>query len=73
VPPAADAAAPCLHGAEVPYPYGGKPRVIMADLDSQALQARGVGSFDSLNPFCAPQRYITGGQGASVTRSQVAF
>src|SRR6202453_2536359 len=31
-----------VHGAEVPYPYGGKPRVIMADLDSQALQARGV-------------------------------
>ena len=22
-----------VHGAEVPYPYGGKPRVIMADLD----------------------------------------
>src|ERR1700722_10973291 len=31
-----------VHGAEVPYPYGGKPRVIMADLDSQALQARGL-------------------------------
>jgi len=29
-----------VHGAEVPYPYGGKPRVIMADLDMQALQAR---------------------------------
>jgi multidrug efflux pump subunit AcrB len=31
-----------VHGAEVPYPYGGKPRVIMADLDQQALQARGM-------------------------------
>src|SRR6202790_3158064 len=31
-----------VHGAEVPYPYGGKPRVIMADLDQQALQARGL-------------------------------
>jgi multidrug efflux pump subunit AcrB len=31
-----------VHGAEVPYPYGGKPRVIMADLDSDALQARGL-------------------------------
>ncbi len=31
-----------VHGAEVPYPYGGKPRVIMADLDSQAMQARGL-------------------------------
>ena len=25
-----------VHGAEVPQPYGGKPRVIMADLDAQA-------------------------------------
>src|SRR6266436_9342783 len=35
-----------VHGAEVPYPYGGKPRVIMADLDSQALQARGLSATD---------------------------
>ena len=27
-----------VHGAEVPYPYGGKPRVMMADLDQRALQ-----------------------------------
>ena len=26
-----------VHGAEVPYPYGGKPRVIMVDLDPHAL------------------------------------
>ncbi len=35
-----------VHGAEVPYPYGGKPRVIMADLDPQALQARGLSPSD---------------------------
>src|ERR1700742_175921 len=35
-----------VHGAEVPYPYGGKPRVIMADLDSRALQARGLSPTD---------------------------
>ena len=35
-----------VHGAEVPYPYGGKPRVIMADLDTQALQARGLSPVD---------------------------
>src|ERR1700722_3782716 len=35
-----------VHGAEVPYPYGGKPRVIMADLDQQALQARGLSASD---------------------------
>ena len=31
-----------VQGAEVPYPYGGKPRVIMADLDQDALTARGL-------------------------------
>jgi multidrug efflux pump subunit AcrB len=38
-----------VHGAEVPYPYGGKPRVIMADLDSQALQSRGLTAADVSN------------------------
>jgi multidrug efflux pump subunit AcrB len=38
-----------VHGAEVPYPYGGKPRVIMADLDSQALTARGLTPQDVSN------------------------
>jgi multidrug efflux pump subunit AcrB len=31
-----------VRGASVPYPYGGKPRVIMVDLDAEALQARGL-------------------------------
>src|ERR1700749_4272675 len=31
-----------VHGAEVPYPYGGKTRVIMADRDERALQSRGL-------------------------------
>ena len=35
-----------VHGAEVPYPYGGKPRVIMADLDSRALEARRLSPSD---------------------------
>src|SRR6201996_6955943 len=35
-----------VHGAEVPYPYGGKPRVIMADLDPKALEARGLSPAD---------------------------
>ena len=35
-----------VHGAEVPYPYGGKPRVIMADLDQQALKSRGLSPSD---------------------------
>src|ERR1700759_373219 len=35
-----------VHGAEVPYPYGGKPRVIMVDLNQQALAARGLSASD---------------------------
>src|SRR6202521_800554 len=35
-----------VHGAEVPSPYGGKPRVIMADLNPQALQSRGISLSD---------------------------
>jgi multidrug efflux pump subunit AcrB len=35
-----------VQGASIPYPYGGKPRVIMVDLDQQALQSRGLSSSD---------------------------
>jgi multidrug efflux pump subunit AcrB len=35
-----------VHGADVPYPYGGKPRVIMADLDQHALEVRGLAPQD---------------------------
>jgi multidrug efflux pump subunit AcrB len=35
-----------VNGASVPYPYGGKPRVIMVDLNQPALQARGLSPFD---------------------------
>lgn len=38
-----------VHGATVPYPYGGKPRVIMADIDPQALSARGLSPSDVAN------------------------
>jgi len=31
-----------VRGAQVPTPYGGKPRVIMVDLDQDALQSRGL-------------------------------
>src|SRR5271154_5079076 len=35
-----------VQGAQVPYPYGGKPRVIMVDLNQQALQSRGLSPAD---------------------------
>src|SRR6185437_8909891 len=38
-----------VHGAEVPQPYGGKPREVMVDLDQRALQARGLSPTDVAN------------------------
>ena len=35
-----------VQGASVPYPYGGKPRVIMVDLNKSALQSRGLSPED---------------------------
>jgi multidrug efflux pump subunit AcrB len=50
-----------VHGAEVPYPYGGKPRVIMADLDQQALQARGLTPADVSNALQSQNVILPGG------------
>ena len=38
-----------VHGAEVPYPYGGKPRVIMVDLDQRTLESRHMSASDVSN------------------------
>jgi multidrug efflux pump subunit AcrB len=38
-----------VRGAAVPSPYGGKPRVIMVDLDPEALQAKGLTPMDVAN------------------------
>ena len=35
-----------VRGASIPYPYGGKPRIIMADIDQQALEALGLSPSD---------------------------
>ncbi|MGD0623851.1 MAG: efflux RND transporter permease subunit [Thermodesulfobacteriota bacterium] len=35
-----------VHGAQVVYPYGGKPRVIMADIDQRAMESRGLSPSD---------------------------
>jgi len=38
-----------VQGAATPYPYGGKPRLISVDLDSQALQSKGLSPVDIVN------------------------
>jgi multidrug efflux pump subunit AcrB len=45
-------------GAAIPYPYGGKARQIQIDLDSAAMQARGLSGQDVANALAA-QNLIT--------------
>jgi multidrug efflux pump subunit AcrB len=45
-------------GAAVPYPYGGKPRQIMIDLNPQLLQSKGLSPSDIVNAFSA-QNLVT--------------
>ena len=42
-----------VEGAQTPYPYGGKQRQIMVDLDLAALQARGLSPVDVVNAINA--------------------
>ncbi len=46
-----------VRGASVPYPYGGKPRVIMVSLNQEALQARGL-TPDDVSQALASQNVI---------------
>ncbi|HEY2754176.1 MAG TPA: efflux RND transporter permease subunit [Pseudolabrys sp.] len=45
-------------GAAIPYPYGGKSRQVQIDLDSTAMQARGLSGQDVANALAA-QNLIT--------------
>jgi multidrug efflux pump subunit AcrB len=45
-------------GAAIPYPYGGKSREVQLDLDSEAMQARGLSGQDVANAL-ANQNLIT--------------
>ncbi len=45
-------------GAAIPYPYGGKQRQVQIDLDSSAMQARGLSGQDVANAL-ANQNLIT--------------
>jgi CzcA family heavy metal efflux pump len=42
-----------VQGAALPYPYGGKQRLISVDLDSQALQSKGLSPVDIVNAINA--------------------
>ena len=38
-----------VHGAGIPYPYGGKQRQVQVDLNPRALQAKGLSPSDVVN------------------------
>src|SRR6201989_2623887 len=48
-------------GAAVPYPYGGKQRVVSIDLNSQELQARGLAPTDVINAISAQNVILPSG------------
>src|SRR5882757_4237978 len=50
-----------VQGAAVPLPFGGKVRQIMVDIDSRAMQARGLSPLDVVNAVNAQNLILPGG------------
>jgi CzcA family heavy metal efflux pump len=50
-----------VKGAAIPYPYGGKSRVVAVDLDTQALQAHGLTPVDVVNAVDAQNLILPSG------------
>jgi multidrug efflux pump subunit AcrB len=48
-------------GAAIPYPYGGKQRQVQVDLDSAALQAKGLSPMDVVNAISAQNLILPSG------------
>jgi CzcA family heavy metal efflux pump len=57
-----------VQGAQVPLPYGGKPRQIMVDLDQQALLAKGLSASDVTNAVNAQNLILPSGSAKMGTR-----
>ncbi len=50
-----------IPGAAIPYPYGGKLRQIQVDLDTNALQAKGLSPSDVVNAISAQNLILPSG------------
>jgi multidrug efflux pump subunit AcrB len=50
-----------VQGAQIPYPYGGRIRQIMVDLDPDALQAKGISPFDVVSAINAQNLLLPAG------------
>ncbi|HEY4316876.1 MAG TPA: efflux RND transporter permease subunit, partial [Herbaspirillum sp.] len=50
-----------IPGVAIPFPYGGKTRVVSVDLDMSALQARGLSPVDAVNAINAQNLILPSG------------
>jgi multidrug efflux pump subunit AcrB len=50
-----------VQGASIPFPYGGKQRQVQVDIDSKALQAKGLSPIDVVNAFAAQNIILPSG------------
>src|SRR6201987_2991821 len=50
-----------VQGVAVPYPYGGKQRQVQVDLNTQALQAKGLSPLDVVNAISAQNLILPSG------------
>ncbi len=50
-----------IPGAAIPYPYGGKLRLISVDIDTQAMLAKGMTPADVVNAVNAQNLILPGG------------
>jgi multidrug efflux pump subunit AcrB len=50
-----------VQGASIPYPYGGKQRLIAVDIDTAALQAKGLTPVDVVNAVSAQNLILPSG------------
>lgn len=60
-----------VQGAQIPSPYGGSPRQIMVDLDTQALYAKGLSATDVVNALSAQNLILPAGDAKIGTRDYV--
>ncbi len=50
-----------VEGASIPYPYGGKQRQVQVDINTEALQARGLSPNDVVNAISAQNLILPSG------------
>ncbi|HXM97209.1 MAG TPA: efflux RND transporter permease subunit [Candidatus Dormibacteraeota bacterium] len=50
-----------IHGASIPFPYGGKQRVVSVDINTAALQSKGLSAVDIVNAVSAQNLILPAG------------